>query len=309
MGPENVNLASELAGTTPTPPSTLTTTTDTTGATAGLALAAEGFGDLVGGTMDIFAGQKMFKEGKAELNKANANLQKLMSSQPSLSTPSEYFDAVKNAYDQRLVQMRTEDINRSLATTAQSAQQFGARGLGATLAASSQAQRQQRELALEQQQQQTQALTNLASARERERDIRERRSTRDIEYGFDAKAAAEAKKEMGRQQRNEGITSAVTANAKMAAGILTAGVPGSFAQGGAVQKTPGEYSHKTNELPVVDKNGNETGVYLTGGEYVFNPQDSKKMFKMAKNDKSKLGRFVFGRLKKFEKELKDFENG
>ena len=304
MGPENVNLASELAGTTPTPPSTLSAPTMDNSA-LGVGMIAEGFGQTVGGIMDIGAGQKAFKEGKAELNQANANLQKLMNSQPSLSTPSEYFDAVKNAYDQRLVQMRTEDINRSLATTAQSAQQFGARGLGATLAASSQAQRQQRQLALDQQQQQTQALTNLAGARERERDIRERRSTRDIEFGFDAKAAAEAKKEMGRQQRNEGIVSAITGPMQMAAGVATMGM----AKGGAVQKTPGAYSHKTNELPVVDKNGNETGVYLTGGEYVFNPQDSKKMFKMAKNDKSKLGRFVFGRLKKFEKELKDFENG
>jgi hypothetical protein len=304
MGPENVNLASELAGTTPTPPSTLSAPTMDNSA-LGVGMIAEGFGQTVGGIMDIGAGQKAFKEGKAELATANANLQKLMNSQPSLSTPSEYFDAVKNAYDQRLVQMRTEDINRSLATTAQSAQQFGARGLGATLAASSQAQRQQRQLALDQQQQQTQALTNLAGARERERDIRERRSTRDIEYGFDAKAAAEAKKEMGRQQRNEGIVGAITGPMQMAAGVATMGM----AKGGAVQKTPGAYSHKTNELPVVDKNGNETGVYLTGGEYVFNPQDSKKMFKMAKNDKSKLGRFVFGRLKKFEKELKDFENG
>ena len=304
MGPENVNLLSELAGTTPTPPSTLSAPTMDNSA-LGVGMIAEGFGQTVGGIMDIGAGQKAFKEGKAELATANANLQKLMNSQPSLSTPSEYFDAVKNAYDQRLVQMRTEDINRSLATTAQSAQQFGARGLGATLAASSQAQRQQRQLALDQQQQQTQALTNLAGARERERDIRERRSTRDIEYGFDAKAAAEAKKEMGRQQRNEGIVSAITGPMQMAAGVATMGM----AKGGAVQKTPGAYSHKTNELPVVDKNGNETGVYLTGGEYVFNPQDSKKMFKMAKNDKSKLGRFVFGRLKKFEKELKDFENG
>ena len=304
MGPENVNLLSELAGTTPTPPSTLSAPTMDNSA-LGVGMIAEGFGQTVGGIMDIGAGQKAFKEGKSELATANANLQKLMNSQPSLSTPSEYFDAVKNAYDQRLVQMRTEDINRSLATTAQSAQQFGARGLGATLAASSQAQRQQRQLALEQQQQQTQALTNLAGARERERDIRERRSTRDIEFGFDAKAAAEAKKEMGRQQRNEGIVSAITGPMQMAAGVATMGM----AKGGTVQKTPGAYSHKTNELPVVDKNGNETGVYLTGGEYVFNPQDSKKMFKMAKNDKSKLGRFVFGRLKKFEKELKDFENG
>lgn len=304
MGPENVNLVSELAGTSQTPPPTLGAPTMDNSA-LGVGMIAEGFGQTVGGIMDISAGRRAFKEGKAELADANANLQKLMNSQPSLSTPSEYFDAVKNAYDQRLVQMRTEDINRSLATTAQSAQQFGARGLGATLAASSQAQRQQRELAFDQQQQQTQALTNLAGARERERDIRERRSTRDIDFGFDAKAAAEAKKEMGRQQRNEGIVSAITGPMQMAAGVATMGM----AKGGEVQQTPGAYSHKTNELPVVDKNGNETGVYLTGGEYVFNPQDSKKMFKMAKNDKSKLGRFVFGKLKKFEKELKDFENG
>lgn len=266
---------------------------------------AEGVGTMVGGVVDIFAGQKQFKEGKKELAQASTELQKLKANQPSLSTPSEYFDAVKNAYDQRLVQMRTEDINRSLATTTQSAQQFGARGLGATLAASSQAQRQKRELALDQQQQQTQALTNLAGARERERDIRERRSTRDIEYGYDAKAAAEMKKEMGRQQRNSGITNAITGTLQAGVGVATMGA----AQGAKVQQTPGEYSHKTNEMPVVDKNGNHTGVYLTGGEYVFNPQDSKKMFNMAKKDKSKLGKFVFGRLKKFEKELKEFENG
>lgn len=292
-------------------PTTLATLSQMAGQGGGNADAtanvAEGFGTMVGGVVDIFAGQKQFKEGKKELAQANTELQKLKANQPSLSTPSEYFDAVKNAYDQRLVQMRTEDINRSLATTTQSAQQFGARGLGATLAASSQAQRQKRELALDQQQQQTQALTNLAGARERERDIRERRSTRDIEYGYDAKAAAEMKKEMGRQQRNSGITNAIAGTAQAGLGVATGGL--SFAKGGAVQQTPGEYSHKTNEMPVVDKNGNHTGVYLTGGEYVFNPQDSKKMFNMAKKDKSKLGKFVFGRLKKFEKELKEFENG
>ena len=47
-----------------------------------------------------------------------------------------------------------------------------------------------------------------------------------------------------------------------------------FAQGGM---TPGEFSHSTNPLTVVDKSGNDTGMELTGGEGVF---DKPAMYKI-----------------------------
>ena len=42
-----------------------------------------------------------------------------------------------------------------------------------------------------------------------------------------------------------------------------------------VKKTPGEFNHDTNPLTLVDKNGADTGIELTGGELVFNPSQSK----------------------------------
>ena len=136
------------------------------------AMAAGGIGQAVGGVVDLVQGFKARGRAEDALSDAEENLAKLMDSQPSLSTPSEYYDAVKNAYDQRLVQMRTADINRSLATTAQAAQQFGSRGLGAVMQATTQAQDQMRQEALAQNQLQTQALTNLAAAREREDPVK-----------------------------------------------------------------------------------------------------------------------------------------
>ena len=223
-----------------------------------------------------------------------------MDSQPSLSTPSEYYDAVKNAYDQRLVQMRTADINRSLATTAQAAQQFGSRGLGAVMQATTQAQDQMRQEALAQNQLQTQALTNLAAARERETQLRERRSERDIEYGFDAQALAQAQLAQARQQIGSGFANV--------AGGVASGVIGIASMSGdkglKVKKTPGKFDHDTNEMYVVDSDGNPVGIALTGGEYVIDPARAKRLKNKSK-DSSLKGMKVLRR--EVRKMVKDFE--
>ena len=58
--------------------------------------------------------------------------------------------------------------------------------------------------------------------------------------------------------------------------------------------TPGEFSHKENPLKVVDKNGQDTGMELTGGEGVF---DQKAMTMLDRyknnNDYNKAGKLVF----------------
>ncbi len=275
----------------------------------GIGMMASGVGSLTGGIMDIQAGKDLRDAGIAEQKTANIELAKLKASQPSLDTPSEYYDLVKGAYDQRLMQQRVEDINRSFATTAAAAGQYGARGLGAVLQASSQAEQAQRQEVLTQQRLQTQALGQLAKARERETRLKEIRSTRDIEYGFDAKRAAEAKEFMGEQQRREGITSTITGASEIVGGAamtsVGAGFTG-FASGGKiakrgvrVTKTPGKFSHKENPLHVVDKGGDKVAE-LTGGEYVFNPDQSKKLLKMAKSGDTPLHKFVLNLLMKFE---------
>jgi len=274
----------------------------------GIGMMASGIGSIAGGIMDIQAGADLRDLGEKETAIAKAELAKLKASQPSLDTPSEYYELVKGAYDQRLMQQRLEDINRSFATTAAAAGQYGARGLGAVLQASSQAQQAQRQEALTQQRLQTQALGQLAKARQRETQLKEIRSTRDIEYGYDAKRAAEAKEFMGEQQRREGITSAITGVGEVAAGAAMTYMGGGigFESGGKiakrgvkVTKTPGKFSHKENPLHVLDKGGDKVAE-LTGGEYVFNPDQSKKLLKMAKSGDTPLHKFVLNLLMKFE---------
>tara|TARA_R100001443_G_scaffold13439_2_gene23436 strand:+ start:8267 stop:9760 length:1494 start_codon:yes stop_codon:yes gene_type:complete len=61
--------------------------------------------------------------------------------------------------------------------------------------------------------------------------------------------------------------------------------------------TKGEFSHKTNPLTVVDKEGNDTGMELTGGEGVFDKGAMSKLdkYKATKNYE-KAGKLVFSEM-------------
>jgi hypothetical protein len=92
---------------------------------------------------------------------------------------------------------------------------------------------------------------------------------------------------MAQQQRMSGIASTVggVAQAGMGFGALRTGnqlldmganIAGqSFKKGGKVQKTPGKFSHKENEMAVVTEDGEDTGIRVTGGEYVLNPKQAR----------------------------------
>ena len=77
-------------------------------------------------------------------------------------------------------------------------------------------------------------------------------------------------------------------------------------------RTKGEFSHDSNPIDLV-QNGEKVGE-ATGGEYIFNPQQSKKMYALAeeatsasgsakKKAQSQLAKFVRSTLKRFEKDL------
>lgn len=277
-----------------------------------IGIGAEALGGTIGGIVDIAAGFGAKKRANEAIGTATQELNNLKASQPSLSTPSEYYDAVKNAYDQRLLSMRNQDINRSLATTTQAAQQYGSRGLGAVMQAQQQAQTQLGQEAMNQQQLQTQALTNLAGARERETGLREQRSTRDLEYGYDAKALAEGQMAQARQQIAGGFTGAIGGIATAAGFGMLAGSykpetpkppepPKPGERGLEVQRTPGEFNHDTNEMYVVDEDGRDVGIALTGGEYVIAPKDAQKLKQLAGSGKGKLHKFVGSLVRRFEK--------
>lgn len=80
--------------------------------------------------------------------------------------------------------------------------------------------------------------------------------------------------------------------------------PTSFEKGGMI-KTKGAFSHRKNPKYLVDGNSGEVEAELTGGEVVFNPEDSDKMEDMAnKGQAKKLAKFVKGRYKKFNSKRK-----
>jgi|8_EtaG_2_1085327.scaffolds.fasta_scaffold02290_2 hypothetical protein len=283
----------------------------TQGQAAALAGGAAGVGQLVGGIAGVMNQGQLEADATASLDAALAELREARASQPSLSTPSAYYEGVKGAYDQRLLQMRMDDINRSLATTTQAAAQFGARGLGALPGAVSQAQRSQREEALTQQKLQSQALMQLGAAQERSTQLQEARSARNLEFAYDAKALGEARVAQAEQQRIQNyanIASGIGGIAGAAVGVsMEDGGMVGYRVGGKTKEAPfvteGEFDHDTNKKAVVDEESGEKEAELTGGEYVFNPKQSETLFKLAKEGDTPLHKYLLKLLLRFERDV------
>lgn len=73
---------------------------------------------------------------------------------------------------------------------------------------------------------------------------------------------------------------------------------GGFAKEGAkIRETPGEFSHKTNPIDLV-RNGKKIGE-ATGGELIFNPEQSGKLEQLASDGDTDLHRYLRGLFKKF----------
>lgn len=253
-------------------------------------------GGIVGGLVDIGMGINNLQQSKKQLAAAEEGLAKVKESAPSLATPTAYYEAAKNAYDQRLMQMRTEDINRALSSSVQAAGQYGARGLGMAMQAQQQAQQAQRQEAATQQEMQTRAMEQLAGAQLQTLGMQEQRYQTDLTYAYDERKAAQAAKQAAQQQIASGITSTATGAIGMATGMPTLG----FEKGGKIQKTPGEFNHNTNEMYVVDGNGEHVGIAVTGGEYVVPPKDAKALKGLSESGSTPLHKFVRRMINRFE---------
>ena len=72
-----------------------------------------------------------------------------------------------------------------------------------------------------------------------------------------------------------------------------------MARGGKVKETPGEFSHRTNPIDLV-RNGTKIGE-ATGGELIFNPEQSGKLETLATEGSTELHKYLRGLFKKFNK--------
>jgi hypothetical protein len=254
-------------------------------------------GGIIGGAAQAAIGIGQSIYGMQQAKRSRAEIDKLQASAPSLSTPSEYYNALKQAYDQSLVEMQYNEMNRQLATTAGALQQAGGRALvGGLNQASRQTQYGMAQLAEQQNQRQVGALSELAGAREREVGRKEDRNrwmqsleqqnlmAANEQIGGGLASTAEglfyggmgAADEIGKLKRSEDvIRKGEDPFLRKASG--SGGASASefdFNRGGI---TKGKFDHKTNPIDLV-QSGKKVGE-VTGGEAVLNPSQQERVKK------------------------------
>lgn len=241
-----------------------------------VAAGVGGIGDLGTGIYNIFEGIRQSKQAKAEI-------ERLRKTAPVLTTPSQFYEAQKMAYDSRLVELQRDAVARNVSQSLQTVGQLGGRAaLGAVSSLQTGADRAMQQVGLDAAQQRMAATSQLGAARERELGRTESRYRMDLGNEQDRYAAARAGIGQGVGQAVGGL-----ANAAML-----------FVKDGAVVKTPGSFSHDKNPIDIV-KSGAKIGE-MTGGEYIFNPKQMEKIKTfVATDDKSKLHSYVKSLIKKF----------
>ena len=246
-------------------------------------------------------GMSQQKRGKSALSSAY---------EAPTGKPSEYADMLKQARASDLAQRRIDEINRSMATSTSALQQSGSRGVIGGIGAVTEAGSRAKTGALTTQQQEImRALERGTIGGEYERQRGVARQTReetaaqsaitagienisggigDITMGFATGADAMSDK--------DGKTGATQAQRDFFNEPLKFPELNLKYKKGGVQKTPGAFSHSENPLDII-QDGAKIGE-MTGGEYIFNPNQAKEMKKLASSGNTDLHKFVKSLLNK-----------
>lgn len=281
---------------------------------------------IIGGIIGAAAGLGQTIYGGIQANKAKKEFERIQKTAPDLnapiSTPSEYYKAYKEAYDQDIMNRQMESIKSGLAGTTEALAGAGGRALlGGIGAATQQAQRQTQGIADIQQQRQAEALQGLAAAQERTRGLQENRLGMKEARFQNQLQMAQGARDAAVQTIAGGIGNIGSAAiygfdnvgynnpdptrqgfSKKARDLRKADrlAGRNMEEGGKVMKTPGEFSHKSNPIDIM-RNGKKIAE-ATGGEYIFNPKQMSNIKKyVATDDKSKLHSYVKALIKRFEK--------
>lgn len=228
-------------------------------------------GGVIGGVTQGVAGIGQTIYGISQMRKANQAMDRLLSEAPQLTLPSAYSEYAQKAMDKSALKAQTEAINRRLSTSTDALSKAGGRallgGLQSQVTAANTA-----EIAAQdaQRQREMQGLQVLGQAQAANQQMKEQRFQ--MQYG-----QANAAKQAALANIGGGIGAA--AKGVMAAGTSWDSWDENKAKNG--MKTKGEFSHDSNPLYLVDKNGNVTGE-ATGGEYILNPKQAKSISKESK---------------------------
>lgn len=242
------------------------------------------------------------RQGKKQMELAMEEYEKLKASAPSLSTPEQYYENYKNAYDAELARIETDNINRAYSANLEALTMGGSRATVGGLPAVEQSRFAAQNAMLGQERAMRQAAgSELAQAQDAEitRLMDENRFDRQlIQASYDAGAqnimnANQGGSQnllyagLGRQKKGDNIF-------KDLQGVKDAYDAALNAKTGGMV-TDGEFNHDTNPIQLV-QDGEVVGE-VTGGEVVLNPEQAKKIA-----EQSSFARKLFERFAKEARE-------
>jgi len=240
-------------------------------------------------------------QGRKEAKKAESMEAELRAQgMPKMETPEEYFDLYEKAKEGRASQIATEQAQQNLATISDTlATAGGARGLiGGLTGAARKTTQDIYGIQAQQEQSELKALESLAQAQQYAGGMNTQLGAR--QYMSDLQSA-QAGYQAGRQMQAGATDAFASTISAFGQNMANQGLSdGAFAKTG--MKTPGEFDHDSNPIDLV-QNGEKIGE-ATGGEYIFNPEQSKKIKELASKEKSPLGKYVTSLLTKFDKKAK-----
>jgi len=231
--------------------------------------------------------------------------------------PSEYADMLREARSSDIAQRRIDEINRSMSTSTSALQRSGSRGVIGGIGAVTEAGSRAKTAALTAQQTEImRALERGTIGAEYERQRGVARQTREEtaaqnaisagitnvaggigDIGMAAVTGLDAKK------ANKKVEPKIQPTVDFSKSELTREEQDKLEaayeiakKGMKVKKTPGEFSHSTNPLDIMQE-GAKIGE-MTGGEYIFNPSQAKEMKKLASSGNTDLHKFVKSLLNK-----------
>ena len=247
-------------------------------------------------------GYQMYMGNKEAKKAEEAEKQLRDQGLPKMETPEEYFDLYEKYKEGKASQLAIENAQMNFANVSDTLMKGGgARGAQSLLTASRHNTQDIYGIAAAKEQNELMGLEKLAGANMTTNQIN---TQNEANLFMTDLAGTQAAYQAGRQMQASALnqlgataTTALMGNAQMQNNLDVANAKGKHGM-----KTPGEFSHEENPIDLV-QDGKKIGE-ATGGEYIFNPEQSEKMRELAEAEKSPLSKYVIGLLNKFDNQAR-----
>lgn len=260
----------------------------------------------VGGIVQAGLGLGQAIYGGIQANRARKEMARVRASAPSLDTPSEYMKLYKESYNQDMLNRQMESLKSAAGSSIGALGQAGGRALLGGIQSVGQNLQQGTQAAIEKQQErQLTGLGALADARTRTQQMKEGRFQTELQMARQAQDAAVANIGAGIGSMGTGAMYAFMDDDNDGGGEgggsfrIPRRAKSRVGENGMVVKTDGKFSHKDNPIHMVQ--GGEKVGEMTGGEYIFNPEQMSKIKALSKTSPEKLSKYIKSLVNKFEK--------